>query len=99
MKNTMLYFSLPKDGKEALWTETQRVMKTIDEYMKLPYTVELIPDADEGGFTASIPALAGCLSAGETSEEAYRNIEKAKHEWLVAAMEEDISLPEPDSVF
>ena len=74
-------------------------MKTMNEYMKLPYTVELIPDTDEGGFTASIPALAGCLSAGETSEEAYRNIEKAKHEWLVAAMEEDISLPEPDSVF
>ena len=44
-------------------------MKTIDEYMKLPYTVELIPDADEGGFSASIPALPGCLSAGETAEE------------------------------
>ena len=53
-------------------------MKTIDEYMKLPYTVELIPDADEGGFTVSIPALPGCLSVGETAEEAYRNIEDAK---------------------
>ena len=25
----------------------RRGMKTIDEYMKLPYTVELIPDTDE----------------------------------------------------
>lgn len=73
-------------------------MKTIDEYMKLPYTVELIPDTDEGGFTASIPALPGCLSVGETAEDAYRNILDAKHEWLAAAIEEGISIPEPDSI-
>jgi len=73
-------------------------MKTIDEYMKLPYTVELIPDTDEGGFTASIPALPGCLSVGDTVEDAYRNIEDAKHEWLTAAVEEGISIPEPDFI-
>ena len=76
----------------------RRDVNTIDEYMKLPYTVELIPDADEGGFTVSIPALPGCLSVGETAEEAYRNIEDAKHEWLIAAMEEGISIPEPVSI-
>ena len=73
-------------------------MRTIDEYMKLPYPVELIPDMDEGGFTVSIPSLPGCLSVGETVEEAYRNIEDAKHEWLIAALEEGVTIPEPDSL-
>ena len=73
-------------------------MKTIDEYMKLPYPVELIPDVDEGGFTVAIPSLPGCLSVGETVEDAYRNIEDAKREWMVAAMEEGIAIPEPDSI-
>ena len=73
-------------------------MKTIDEYMKLPYRIELIPDPDEGGFVASFPDLPGCLSSGETVEDAYRNAEDAKHEWLIAAIEENLSIPEPDSI-
>ena len=35
-------------------------MKTVEEYMKLPYTLELTPDPDEGGFVASYPDLPGC---------------------------------------
>ena len=73
-------------------------MKTIDEYMKLPYRVELIPDNEEGGFVASFPDLPGCLSTGETAEEACRNAEDAKKEWIAAAIEEGIDIPEPDSL-
>ncbi len=73
-------------------------MRTIEEYMKLPYRIELIPDSDEGGFVATFPDLPGCLSSGETVEEAYKNAEDAKHEWLLAAIEEGISIPEPDSI-
>ena len=73
-------------------------MKTIDEYMKLPYRIELIPDPDEGGFAAAFPDLPGCLSSGETVEAACRNAEDAKREWLTAALEEGIAIPEPDSI-
>ena len=73
-------------------------MKTIEEYMELPYRIELIPDTDEGGFAICFPDLPGCLSSGETVEEAYRNAEDAKFEWLTAAIEEGISIPEPDSI-
>ena len=73
-------------------------MKTIDEYMALPYTMELIPDTDEGGFVVSFPALKGCLSAGETVEEAVRNAEDAKHEWLLAAIESGMEIPEPGNI-
>ena len=72
-------------------------MKTIEEYMKLPYRIELIPDVDEGGFVVTFPDLPGCLSTGETIEEAYKNAEDAKHEWLMSAMEDHLPIPEPDS--
>ena len=73
-------------------------MRTIEEYMKLPYRIELIPDPDEGGFVVTFPDLPGCLSVGETIEDAYRNAEDAKHEWLATAIEDGIAIPEPDSI-
>ena len=73
-------------------------MRTIEEYMKLPYRIELIPDPDEGGFVVTFPDLPGCLSVGETIEDAYHNAEDAKHEWLDAAIEDGIAIPEPDSI-
>ncbi len=73
-------------------------MKTIEEYMKLPYRIELIPDPDEGGYAAAYPELPGCLSSGETVEEACRNAEDAKREWLAAAIEDGFTIPEPDSI-
>lgn len=73
------------------------MMKTIDEYMRLPYRMELYPDPDEGGYVVAFPALKGCLSSGETVEEAVRNAEDAKREWLKSAIESGISIPEPDT--
>lgn len=42
----------------------------------LTYTVELKPQK-EGGYTATAPALPGCISEGETVEEALKNIRDA----------------------
>ena len=71
-------------------------MKTLKEYLELQYRLELIPDAEEGGFVASYPELPGCLSCGETVEIAYNNAIDAKKEWLTAAIEEGIYIPEPE---
>jgi len=38
--------------------------------------VVLEPDS-EGGFTVTVPALPGCISEGNTREEALRNIREA----------------------
>ncbi|MBE6040513.1 MAG: toxin-antitoxin system HicB family antitoxin [Clostridiales bacterium] len=73
-------------------------MKTIDEYMALPYKIEIMPDADEGGFAARLPELPGCITVGETKEDALANIEDAKRAWIEAAMEDGLSIPEPLSL-
>ena len=45
--------------------------------MKLEYTVVLEPDQEGKGFTATVPALPGCVSEGDTLEEALENIKEA----------------------
>jgi predicted RNase H-like HicB family nuclease len=50
--------------------------------MKLQVVVH---PAEEGGFWAEIPALAGCVSEGETFEETLFNIKEAAEGWLEVA--------------
>jgi predicted RNase H-like HicB family nuclease len=69
--------------------------KTIDYYLTLPYRMELIPDAEEGGYGARYPELPGCITCGETLDSVARNAEDAKKSWLMAAMEDGIEIPEP----
>lgn len=33
--------------------------------------------SDEGGYTATVPALPGCISEGDSREEALQNIKEA----------------------
>jgi len=37
----------------------------------------VLEPSDEGGFTALVPALPGCISEGNTREEALANIREA----------------------
>lgn len=37
----------------------------------------VLEPSTEGGFTAHVPSLPGCISEGETREEALRNIREA----------------------
>lgn len=73
-------------------------MKTLNDYLALSYRMEIIRDSDEGGFVASYPDLPGCITCGETEEEALKNALDAKKAWLGAALEENIEIPEPDSL-
>ena len=69
--------------------------KKIEEYMKKPYKMEIVPDMDEGGYVVSFPELPGCLSIGFTIEDAIRNAEDAKQNWFEAALKEGIAISEP----
>ena len=72
-------------------------MKTFEEYMRLPYRLEIVPDAEESGFVASYPELPGCITCGETIAAVAANAEDAKKEWIKAAIEEGIEIAEPES--
>lgn len=73
-------------------------MKTLNEYISMPYRMEIVEDKDEGGFVVSYPDLPGCITCGDTIESAVENVLNAKREWLEAAIEEGIEIHEPDSL-
>ena len=37
----------------------------------------VLEKSDEGGYTVYVPSLPGCISEGETQEEALKNIQEA----------------------
>ena len=47
----------------------------------------------EGGFTINVPALPGCISFGDTFEEAMTMIAEAMELWLDVAREEGFVIP------
>lgn len=57
--------------------------------MKLKVILE---PSDEGGYTVYVPSLPGCISEGETMEEALANIREAIDLYL----EEEEPLPLPE---
>jgi predicted RNase H-like HicB family nuclease len=70
--------------------------RTVDEYMGLPYTIELTPD--DGSFFVRVKELDGCMTVGETMADALAMIEDAKREWLHAAIKEGIDIPLPEAM-
>ena len=51
----------------------------------------IIHEAEEGGFWATVPALPGCVSEGETRDEIRANIREAIECYLDVP---DLSVPE-----
>lgn len=52
------------------------------------YKVIIEPDKESGGYVAYCPTLRGCVSEGETIEEALENIKKAIKGYLLVLEEE-----------
>ncbi|HAJ31928.1 MAG TPA: type II toxin-antitoxin system HicB family antitoxin [Candidatus Atribacteria bacterium] len=52
------------------------------------YKVIVEPDTESGGYIAYCPTLRGCVSEGETPEEALKNIKKAIKGYLLVLEEE-----------
>ena len=65
-------------------------MKTLNDYLKLSYRMEIIEDQEEGGYVVSFPDLPGCLTCGETPAAALANAKEEKKAWLEAAFHEPI---------
>jgi predicted HicB family RNase H-like nuclease len=74
--------------------------KNLDYYMKLPYTIEVIPipESQGGGYTARLPQIGrfAITGDGETPEEAINSLEIAKRERFAEYLEKGIEIPEPE---
>lgn len=74
--------------------KTKTKPNTLQDYLNLNYPITLYPESD-GGYTVMIKDLPGCISQGDSLEEAIQNIQEAKAAWIETALElnDDIPLP------
>jgi len=56
--------------------------------MASKYSVVLKEDKDDGGYVAIVPQLPGCISDGDTKEEALENIKDAIRLYVESIMDE-----------
>jgi antitoxin HicB len=70
--------------------------KTLEYYLNLPYTLEIIPD--DGAWFVRIKELPGCMTEVDSWEEIPQAIAEAKHLWLELALERGRPIPEPQGI-
>ncbi len=58
------------------------------------YTIILEPDGDEGGYTVTVPALPGCVTQGETIEEAIAMAKDAISLYIETLIAEGEPIPQ-----
>ena len=61
----------------------------------LPVIIQPLSDSDGGGYAAIVPDLPGCMSDGDTPEEALGSVADAISSWLEAAHELGHAVPPP----
>lgn len=71
--------------------------KDINYYMSLPYTL-ILSDDGQGGWFIQVAEIKGCVSGGDTKEEALEMIEDAKYVWFEVALEHGDGIPEPTPI-
>jgi len=65
--------------------------------MEYPVIIVPLSEEDGGGFLGYAPDLIGCMSDGETPEEAIANTQDAIAEWIDASRVRKIAIPTPHS--
>jgi predicted RNase H-like HicB family nuclease len=75
-----------------------RKNKSLEYYLSLNYQPVLYPD-DDGGYTAEIRELPGCLTQGETDEEVKDNLQEARKLWIEVAYENGDNIPVPENSY
>ena len=68
------------------------MMKKITRKIR-QYIAIFEPDRKSGGFTVTIPVLPGCISEGDSFEEALKNIKEAAVLYLEVAKERKSRFP------
>ena len=78
------------------------IAEKVAEYMKLPYTIGMVRDDSPGGppaWVVWVEELEGCISQGDTPEEATQMIREAMEGWLEVAVAYQDDIPPPRDHF
>lgn len=59
--------------------------------------VILIPDLEDGGYVVEVPSLPGCISEGDTVEEALANIKDAIQGYIESLEADGLPVPTEDA--
>lgn len=65
------------------------------KFSEYPFNIRHLSQNDGGGYLIEFPDLPGCMSDGETIDEAIRNGQDAVEAWIDAARKMNRSIPKP----
>ncbi len=84
-------------GNKQNNSQEQDIEQKLAYFSKLPYTVilERIDEDNETYWVARIAELPHCLIHGSTSEEAVKEIEAVKMDWIESNLRRGLPIPEP----
>ena len=70
---------------------------TVKEYLALPYHIVIQHLVDESGnyYFATVQELDGCMSHGDTYDEAFENIQEAMSGWIETKLAGGFPVPTP----
>ena len=58
----------------------------------------VLEPSEEGGYTVTVPSLPGCISQGDTTEDALKNIREAIELYLEPVDDDEIVAPNAETV-
>jgi len=76
-------------------------MGQIKEGIKILRRFKIVLEQDyiDGGYTVTVPSLPGCITEGDTVEEAMANAQEAIQGYLEALQKEGLPFPNDNPVF
>jgi predicted HicB family RNase H-like nuclease len=71
--------------------------QSLGYYLNLPYTIilERWDDAKNPYWVARVAELPHCMIHGDTPEEAIKEIEEVKKDWITSNLKRGLNIPEP----
>lgn len=69
----------------------------IEDYLNLPYTFECIRN-ENGSYFIKVKEFEGCMTEGDTIEEAFEMIKDAMRVWIEGSIEDGFDIPLPESM-
>jgi antitoxin HicB len=74
--------------------EERPMAKSLEEYLALPYRLEIVPD-EHGGYVVRYPELPGCMTQVERLDDAIPMAHEILTAWLEVALEDGVEVPLP----